>query len=94
MTRGDRGSVILLAAMVLAFAAVVLLVGCTDRPGATSTLRAQGYTDVEITGWRPFTCSEDDWYRTGFVARSPSGGFVSGTVCRGLIMKGSTLRFD
>jgi hypothetical protein len=73
---------------------VVLLAGCTRADHAKETLEAQGYTDVQITGYRFFKCSEDDVTHTGFNAKSPAGHKVSGTVCGGWLLKGSTIRFD
>lgn len=68
--------------------------GFVDEYGATKTLEAQGYTNVEITGWRPFAAGEDDTYSTGFRATAPNGDTVTGTVTKGLFFKGSTVRLD
>lgn len=79
---------ILIVAMALSIAA------CGTRTeSAEALLNQQGYTDVEITGYDMFSCSEDDNFKTGFVATAPNGDRVSGTVCEGL-MKGKTIRFD
>lgn len=78
------------------FVCVVLaicLIPRVDSQGTIDTLEKQGYTEVEITGWRPFAASEEDLYATGFKAKSPSGQTVTGTVCSGLF-KGKTIRFD
>jgi hypothetical protein len=74
---------------------IVLLfsAGCTDEKGARRVLQQNGYTNITITGYRPFMGSEDDQYSTGFTAISPSGQRVSGSVCSG-VLKGSTIRFD
>lgn len=74
--------------------AVVMMAGCTDGDKATSVLSAQGYKNIQITGYNPFACSQDDFYHTGFSAITPSGQQVSGTVCSGVMFKGSTIRFD
>lgn len=66
---------------------------CTDKSGAIKTLENQGYTDIQITGYRWFMSGRDDVYSTGFKARSPNGKDVSGAVTSG-IFKGSTIRFD
>jgi len=66
---------------------------CT-RPDSTRELLHQfGYTEVEITGWKPFVAGEGEWTATGFIARSPSGHVVTGTVTSGPL-KGQTIRFD
>lgn len=79
-----------IAALVVAFAANG---GCIDSAGTTRVLRQQGYSEVEITGWRPLSCGKDDTFATGFRAKSPSGEEVTGVVTRG-IFKGSTVRLD
>ena len=79
----------------LIFALVVALVaGCTAPKKATRLLESQGYTDVEITGYKFWGCSEDDRFHTGFRAKGVTGREVSGVVCSGLIFKGATVRFD
>lgn len=75
------------------FFAFLFFVGCTDENGATRTLRNNGFTNIEITGWSPFSCSEEDVFRTGFEATSPTGVRLSGAVCGGWF-KGNTIRFD
>lgn len=69
--------------------------GCnkTHEKSAIETLQNNGYTDITITGWRPFMKSDSDLFSTGFVAISPNGNTVSGAVCGGLL-KGNTIRFD
>lgn len=71
--------------------ALLTLVGCSDADDARKTLYAQGYTDVQITGWQLFGCSESDTFNTGFRALSVTGTQVSGNVCKG-IFKGATVR--
>lgn len=66
----------------------------TDPQGAKRTLEAQGYTQVEITGYRWFAGGQGDFYKTGFRAKSPNGTEITGAVCRGLWFKGTTIRFD
>jgi hypothetical protein len=70
------------------------LVACGDPRGdnVTATLKAAGYTDIHLTGWAPFGCSDDDTFATGFNAKGPSGAPASGTVCSNLVVKGSTIR--
>lgn len=77
----------------LTFVSPVLVLnisGCKSDD-AVRVLRQSGYTEVEITGWRPFM--SDDVYSTGFKAKSPSGETVTGAVTRGWF-KGSTVRLD
>lgn len=73
--------------------ATLLISGCTNPGSAKKLLEDNGYTQVQITGYKPFACSDDDYFHTGFVAMSPAGKPVSGVVCSG-ILKGSTIRFD
>lgn len=74
--------------------ALVLLAGCTQPDKAADLLKRQGYTDVEITGYRFWSCSDDDLFHTGFTAKSPAGQPIAGTVCAGWLFKGATIRFD
>jgi len=77
------------------FALVLFLLvsACTDESRAARILRAQGYKNVTIEGYRWFSCSKDDTYHTGFSAVAPSGEAVEGVVCCG-IMKNCTVRLD
>lgn len=75
-------------------AAVLLMAACTQPEKSTRLLEAQGYTDVEITGYDVWACSEDDWYHTGFTAKTVTGQPVKGTVCAGFLFKGATIRYD
>lgn len=72
---------------------VLTLTGCTNADKATSVLHKQGYSDIEITGYDLFACGEDDFYATGFEAKSLTGEHISGTVCSGFF-KGNTIRLD
>jgi hypothetical protein len=74
-------------------ATVTLPLWGVDARGATRLLTAQGFAQIEPTGYRWLACSKDDVYATGFRATSPSGVRVSGAVCRG-VFKGATIRFD
>ena len=76
-----------------AIVAVSLTTGCTRSDDATRVLAQQGYTEIQITGWRPFAKSKDDVFSTGFRAKSPNGTPVTGAVTRGWF-KGSTIRLD
>ncbi len=72
---------------------LLALTGCTRSDEATKVLKANGYTDITITGWRPFMAGKDEAFSTGFQAKSPSGTVVTGAVTSGFL-KGSTIRFD
>jgi len=77
-----------------AFLVLALLAGCTNESGATRALQGAGYTHIKLTGYRWLSCGKDDTYADGFEAIGPTGGKVSGTVCAGLMFKGSTIRLD
>lgn len=80
--------------LVFAVLAVFVLSACTDGDEAMRVLDTQGYTGIKITGYNLFACSQDDFYHTGFIATSPNGKRVEGTICSGLLFKGATVRFD
>lgn len=82
----------ILAAFGLA-AAAASLSACSDAPTAKRTLEKAGYTDIQTTGHKFFTCGEDDTFSTGFRAKNPRGDTVEGAVCSGLLFKGATIRF-
>lgn len=69
-----------------------ILSGCTDEYGAKEVLKKQGYNNIQITGYDMFSCSKDDFFSTGFIAEK-DGQKIEGTVCGGLLFKGSTIRF-
>lgn len=75
--------------------ALVLLActACTKTDETERVLHSQGFTDVDITGYRFFGCSDRDYFHTGFTATSPNGNCTEGVVCSG-IFKGATIRFD
>ncbi|CUK21996.1 hypothetical protein [Achromobacter xylosoxidans] len=74
--------------------AVALLAGCTNADDATRALKAAGYTEIKITGYRWFGCSKDDSVHTGFEAVGRDGAKVSGVVCGEIFFKGNTIRTD
>jgi hypothetical protein len=74
--------------------AVLVLAGCTRPDGATRVLEANGFKDIQITGYKWFACSKDDSFATGFVATGPTGKRISGCVCEGILFKNSTIRFE
>ena len=71
---------------------VLAFSGCTAPDKSRETLRKSGYTDITITGFSAFSCSDSDTYSTGLSALNPAGQRVSGTVCCGLL-KSCTVRF-
>ena len=72
---------------------VLALSGCTSEKKADRVLAGSGYSNVQYTGYKWFSCSDDDFFHTGFVADGPTGNRVSGTVCSGFF-KGNTVRLD
>ncbi len=66
---------------------------CTDESGARKALNAQGFSDIEITGWDALSCGKDDTSSTGFRAKNVKGERVEGVVCCGLLFKNCTVRF-
>jgi hypothetical protein len=79
----------------LLIASVILaaLTGCTRADDSRRVLEQSGYSQVEITGWRPFAAGHDDTFSTGFRAKAPNGQTVTGAVTSGFL-KGSTIRLD
>ena len=66
---------------------------CQSPDSAKRVLEENGYTHIEITGYRWFACDEKDTFSTGFRATNAAGKPISGVVCSGLFKK-STIRFD
>lgn len=71
-----------------------LMFGFTDTSGSERVLKANGFTNITVGGYAWFSCGKGDWFQTKFEATSVNGTHVSGAVCRGLIFKNSTIRFD
>lgn len=84
---------ILLGGSLLFFLAAYGPSACTRPDDAMRVLRQSGYTNIEITGWRPWLASDSDDFSTGFRATAPNGEIVTGAVCSGLF-KGQTIRLD
>ena len=78
--------------LILALASLAIM-SCTNAEEATRVLEAQGFKNIEITGYNFFGCGKDDIYHTGFIAIGQNGQAVEGTVCSGMFFKGSTVRF-
>lgn len=70
---------------------VVWLSSCTNDEKAYDILVNEGYTDIEMTGYDLFGCSDQDTYSSGFKATNAHGNKVTGVVC-GAFIKGYTIR--
>lgn len=70
---------------------VLILTACTDEPRSRRVLEEAGYTDITLTGYSHWSCSDSDTYSTGFNAKGPTGRHTSGAVCCGT-MKNCTIR--
>jgi len=92
MFNDDINPVWAFAVFVVLFMAFVSLVGMTDEATAARVLVNEGMTSVQFTGYDFGACGHDDWYATGFRGVR-NGHAVTGTVCSGLILKGSTVRY-
>jgi hypothetical protein len=71
----------------------IMFSACTNKSDAERALKAEGFSDIEVTGYDFFACSEDDFYHTGFRAKNSKGQVVTGTVCSGLLFKNATIRY-
>jgi len=77
--------------LLIATLAAITLSACTNEGKTYDVLRKAGYTDIKVGGWAPFSCSEDDVFKTKFTATNPTGQTVEGVVCAGWF-KGGTIR--
>ena len=80
------------ALILIMLLAVGLASGCTNEPSARRTLEAAGYNNISFTGYDFFSCSDQDFYATGFTAVGHNGQRVKGVVCEGFLFKGATIR--
>lgn len=65
-----------------------------DEPGAQSLLEKDPrFKEVTAKGYSWFSCSSAP-YATKFNAVTTTGDHVSGTVCKSLFLKESTIRYD
>lgn len=69
------------------------LFSCTAPQKSERALQKAGFTKIKITGYKPFSCSEDDQFSTGFEANNSNNERVEGVVCCGLYAKNCTIRF-
>jgi len=77
------------------FIAIALLSSCTsnnDFDKGVKDLELRGYTNIKNTGYKPWCCSDEDTFSTGFKAISKDGETVEGCFCSDY-MKGVTIRF-
>lgn len=65
----------------------------TSESDAHRALSAQGFTNIQYTGFKFFGCAEDDFYHTGFTAINSNGKKVNGTVCSGMWKRSATIRW-
>ena len=71
-----------------------LITACSNSNDAMKALDSMGFTEIKTTGYSWFSCSESDFYSTGFIALNLQGKVVRGAVCSGLLFKNSTVRFS
>lgn len=72
---------------------LVCMFGCTNAKDANRALNAEGFTNIEVTGYNFLACSQDDFYHTGFIATNSQGNRIKGTVCSGIFFKNATIRY-
>lgn len=70
----------------------LFFLSCTNEEKSRKVLRMNGFYDIQITGYNPMKCSDQDLTSTGFRAKRGEGQVVSGTVCCGAL-KGCTIRY-
>lgn len=70
----------------------MMFMSCTDADGAQRILELNGYKNIQIEGYSIFGCSDDDIFKTKFIAiHGQSQQSVQGVVCSGWF-KGGTIR--
>ena len=72
---------------------IASMVSCSNPERTVKILEAQGFSEVQTTGYDFFECGRDDFFSTGFKAKNQNGKDVEGVVCCGLFLKGCTTRF-
>jgi hypothetical protein len=78
--------VVILGAVILGVAALY-----PDDREVVAVVSSGGYSKVEVLGFEPLRCGEDDMFRIGFRAVGQSGERVRGVYC-GAPLKGATVR--
>jgi len=69
-----------------------LIFACTAPETSRVALEKAGFTDIDVGGWAPFSCSDEDSFKTSFTAKNSNGQVVDGAVCCGWL-KNCTIRF-
>lgn len=85
---------VIVMGLIAAVLSISILTGCTDEAGAERILKANGFTEIQFTGYAWLSCSDKDTFSTGFTAKGPTGIPVKGAVCSGMFFKNSTIRFE
>lgn len=75
----------------LSLLALLLLVSCTDPKGTTELLESKGYTNIQITGYKPFSCWKNE-IATGFIATNKDNEIDTGCVCSNFFSKRITVK--
>jgi uncharacterized lipoprotein YehR (DUF1307 family) len=78
--------------VLIAVVLIVAMSGCTAENEARRVLENDGFTNIQLKGWSPFSCDQKDTFATGFEA-DKNGRHVKGVVCSG-VLKGATIRFN
>lgn len=65
----------------------------SDEENGIQQLKNMGYTDIKVTGYTMFCCSDEDTFKSGFTAKDKNGNKVEGCFCSGYF-KGVTIRFE
>lgn len=78
--------------LVAVLLAALFTIACTQDPNDVQRiLRAEGVSQVALTGYDPWSCSDSDSFSTGFTGVK-NGVRVAGVVCGGF-MKANTVRY-
>ena len=59
----------------------IFITGCTNEEIAREALHEARFNNVEITGYKLFSCPPTDFIHTGFKAKNAFGENVTGVVC-------------
>lgn len=59
----------------------LFITGCTNEEVAREVLHEARFHEVEITGYKLFSCPPADFIHTGFKAKNVFGESVTGVVC-------------
>ena len=95
--KSDEAKILGINGAILAtiFGAVVAGKFAFNSPGKSeATLLDQGYKDIVVDSTPTIFACGRDYLGNAFKATNPSGLKTSGYVCRGLLFKGATIRFE